>query len=603
MSLESALEEERLEILKLLQKDNPPDDTLELPNPPSRVSRSASPMRASHGLRSSRSQPPADAPSKKVPYKGGKITASALVKNFNNLSPAAQELLLSSATNPALIGASDRSRRDSSSMSKASSMILPSAGPDLKPYPGIGGSNSPSSMIFPTSARQRSLSTGASDGGEELRRYKSADDSVMSLPYMPSAASASSPSLSPMLSPLSPTTSRSKSPSTSRSSANSMDFSNAYRRLSDAAMLKAGGKIAELASKRSTSSDARLAMDEDEDAIASSSSSDSDDDDSGSDSDLTAQVHKRKETARAGKRAPQSLLASMEEERKAVAATRWHPVESLIAPPPPSHIDGVRENYRRHLIHPKTAFDLVDDANKSFISPYTSDTEEAIDIKKAVNLPVKVSDIETNAESGRVLRTITRGDYESISKDPKIQKRSYIVATDSSPESMYALEWTIGTILRDGNVMYAVQAIEEIEESKDKDSATSAEDLEAAREQERLAAVKDITANVLKLLRKTRLQVECVIEVMHCKSPKHLICDVIDYLTPTMVILGSRGRSALKGVLLGSFSNYLVTKSSVPVMVARKKLKKSKHHNGVQVAKFSNNLREGVSNLTSARVD
>lgn len=39
------------------------------------------------------------------------------------------------------------------------------------------------------------------------------------------------------------------------------------------------------------------------------------------------------------------------------------------------------------------------------------------------------------------------------------------------------------------------------------------------------------------------------------------------------MILGSRGRSALKGVLLGSFSNYLVTKSSVPVMVARKKLK------------------------------
>ena len=45
-------------------------------------------------------------------------------------------------------------------------------------------------------------------------------------------------------------------------------------------------------------------------------------------------------------------------------------------------------------------------------------------------------------------------------------------------------------------------------------------------------------------------------------------------MEPTLVILGSRGRSALKGVLLGSFSNYLVTKSSVPVMVARRKLKK-----------------------------
>lgn len=32
----------------------------------------------------------------------------------------------------------------------------------------------------------------------------------------------------------------------------------------------------------------------------------------------------------------------------------------------------------------------------------------------------------------------------------------------------------------------------------------------------------------------------------------------------------------MKNVLLGSFSNYLVTKSSVPVMVARKKLKKNK---------------------------
>lgn len=38
-----------------------------------------------------------------------------------------------------------------------------------------------------------------------------------------------------------------------------------------------------------------------------------------------------------------------------------------------------------------------------------------------------------------------------------------------------------------------------------------------------------------------------------------------------MTVLGSRGRSALKGVLLGSFSNYIVNKSSVPVMVARKR--------------------------------
>jgi hypothetical protein len=68
----------------------------------------------------------------------------------------------------------------------------------------------------------------------------------------------------------------------------------------------------------------------------------------------------------------------------------------------------------------------------------------------------------------------------------------------------------------------------------------------------------------------------------------------IDELDPTLVVLGSRGRSALKGVLLGSFSNYLLSKSSVPVMVARKKLKKHvKKPGGQSGVRLSNNLSVG----------
>jgi nucleotide-binding universal stress UspA family protein len=101
------------------------------------------------------------------------------------------------------------------------------------------------------------------------------------------------------------------------------------------------------------------------------------------------------------------------------------------------------------------------------------------------------------------------------------------------------------------------------------------------------------------LLTKTRLQIHVIFEVMHCKSPKHMLTEIIDHVSPTLVILGSRGRSALKGVLLGSFSNYIVERSSVPVMVARRKLQKTKNK-GLNV-RLANNLRR--TQLSDAKID
>ena len=73
-------------------------------------------------------------------------------------------------------------------------------------------------------------------------------------------------------------------------------------------------------------------------------------------------------------------------------------------------------------------------------------------------------------------------------------------------------------------------------------------------------------------------------------------------INPTLVILGSRGRSALKGVLLGSFSNYLVTKSSVPVMVARKKLQKPSSKYRLRKTRLANNIAPTRS-LADAKID
>ena len=56
-----------------------------------------------------------------------------------------------------------------------------------------------------------------------------------------------------------------------------------------------------------------------------------------------------------------------------------------------------------------------------------------------------------------------------------------------------------------------------------------------------------MTNRLLRLLRKTKLQVRVIVEVLHCKNPRHLITEVIDLVNPTLVVIGSRGRSALKG--------------------------------------------------------
>ncbi|QKX61543.1 uncharacterized protein TRUGW13939_08695 [Talaromyces rugulosus] len=310
---------------------------------------------------------------------------------------------------------------------------------------------------------------------------------------------------------------------------------------------------------------------------------------------------------------------------------------------------------RRSGVHPHTSFDY----NGSGMStPVGSDDEADLsDLKQAQNLSVHLSSVDTSIPD-RAIRTIIRGDFPRLQQEAEKKsrrQRKYLVATDLSEESVYALEWTIGTILRDGDTLFAVYAVADenasglglntcvqigdgatvIKHTADvvgkqtektalkyqgsssllpnalaayfgNDSKTTSRNNSvdsralSRSEQDRSRAIEDISDTCVRLLRKTMLQVRVAVEVIHCRSPKHLLTEAIDGLEPTLVVLGSRGRSALKGVLLGSFSNYLVTKSSVPVMVARKKLRKqSKKTTRIRL---SNNLTISKG-LAGAKID
>jgi nucleotide-binding universal stress UspA family protein len=258
-----------------------------------------------------------------------------------------------------------------------------------------------------------------------------------------------------------------------------------------------------------------------------------------------------------------------------------------------------------------------------------SDTEaDLTDIKRAQKLSFAMTQIMDTPEAHRTIQIITRGEYAKLVQDAEEEHRpprKYLVATDLSEESTHALEWAIGTVLRDGDTLLAIYCVDEETGIGAGDNAQVPDEPRAMREQaaaintvaastkmpitpsgtalplhgpasslalassgtgsgsggrsqmpsadgatagvsgasaspapslhkerskaedDRFMAVQAISERVTKLLRKTRLQVRVIVEVLHCKNPKHLITEVIDLVNPTLVILGSRGRSALKG--------------------------------------------------------
>lgn len=231
-------------------------------------------------------------------------------------------------------------------------------------------------------------------------------------------------------------------------------------------------------------------------------------------------------------------------------------------------------------MHPNTSFDHNTSALNT---PVGSDDEADLsDIKQAQNLSIHMSSVD-NTIPDRAIRTIIRGDFPRFQQEAEEgfrRQRKYLVATDLSDESVYALEWTIGTILRDGDTLFAVYAVADETsggaevshgavdgaqmmqdaadvvgiqtektaarfqssssliphalaayfgaESKSNSRSNSVDNRVLSRnEAERSRAIEGISQTCVRLLRKTMLQVRVAVEVIHCKSPKHLLTEAV----------------------------------------------------------------------------
>jgi hypothetical protein len=226
------------------------------------------------------------------------------------------------------------------------------------------------------------------------------------------------------------------------------------------------------------------------------------------------------------------------------------------------------------VVHPQTSFDIPTPRVQSVAgTPYGSEDEAEIgDIHRAQKLSISMSAID-NGVHNRSIRTIVRGNFSSPQdQDDGIRRRrrKYLIATDLSEESVYALEWTIGTVLRDGDTIFAIYAMHEDSTTasgvqvgegakvmKDTTAVVGTQTKEANQnygsrtilgrlgpgtaskthsadsrassiaEAERVRAVETVSQTCVKLLRKTVLQVRIAVEVIHCKNPKSMITEAV----------------------------------------------------------------------------
>lgn len=208
-------------------------------------------------------------------------------------------------------------------------------------------------------------------------------------------------------------------------------------------------------------------------------------------------------------------------------------------------------------------------SKEPLMAPTDTDYENLNEIRQAQQIGM-VSSYKEGQE--RCLETLLRGNFRALQEEESegtISLRSYFLAANLKEEALYAITYTIGTVLRDGDtlmIMYAMQkdskssrSDNDIESSDNRDAvrqipaeidelthkasrkpslfagvkdflpgsrktSVAAESRSSEKEQERLRALRKLKDHCIECLRKTKLQVRYENEpsLLYIFDEKHL---------------------------------------------------------------------------------
>ncbi|CEI92812.1 hypothetical protein RMCBS344292_07062 [Rhizopus microsporus] len=142
------------------------------------------------------------------------------------------------------------------------------------------------------------------------------------------------------------------------------------------------------------------------------------------------------------------------------------------------------------------------------------------------------------------------------------RSRTFMVATDLANYSEYALNWAKDAVLEDGDELIVLRVVTLEMNNKRGD------DLLQLEEQESKKISTEIMQRIIDDSHKQDKKVGVVVEFVIGKV-QETIQRMIALYQPSLLIVGTRGLSEFKGMLLGSISKYCLQHSPVPVTVVR----------------------------------
>ncbi|KAI8072367.1 hypothetical protein BC940DRAFT_316531 [Gongronella butleri] len=143
--------------------------------------------------------------------------------------------------------------------------------------------------------------------------------------------------------------------------------------------------------------------------------------------------------------------------------------------------------------------------------------------------------------------------------------RAYMVACDFSDESYNAMQYAMGSLLRDGDELHMVAVLNR------EDNPETVKKMGLSMQSELKMAAEKILEKAQGALEQMLLfNIKLTVHALAGRIKETLYQFIQDHAF-TLVVCGSRGRSSVKGLFLGSVSSYLVHKSPAPVSVIKMK--------------------------------